>query len=718
MIYEFSDLRLDTGRRQLSRAGQPIKLPNLSYKVLEALLLAHPNLLTHDQLIDQVWGANRVISPENLSQRITLLRQSLGDPSQDAKYIEPVFGQGFRLIPGVTSLSEDDSPRTTEPEPKPGSTGQKKWAVAALLLIALGAGLWSFFGAERTTSSAQKLTSDVPLKVAVLPFVNISQDPSQEYFVDGLTEEVINSLVTIDGLLITGRTSSFAYKNQNTDLREIGDALGVDYLLEGSVRKDGTAIRVTAQLIDVETGTHLVSRTYDHALVDIFALQTEISEQVAAELKISLVHADDQYSSAVRRLDAVALEKLFSARAQVATYSAVPVKEAITMLAALDAQYPETPEIMGLMARAEMVRGSSGEVAAGFEFDYGELARQTLRLDAANLDALYVLAHTEDDFATTRIGARQYYQAMLQHYPGRADNYGSMFSYLTITYTPCTEMLDFLQSIPAGVMSTETIAGYRARFEACAAEPWISRFTDAQYERWGEVVRSNPNQRVLADMYLLQLALGAWVSADATDALLNYDNGSWWASLAAVHKMLHNRPTTKSVQPFVDYLVQINYGSYDRMALPLVYQGGFAEDYSAAAEYLASIPKFPIEVANQHSVVGLMLLQHRTGDIAASKQTANEFLQAVNTYRDVHPGSYHYHNLGKNHLIAAFYAEDFEQARQVLETGFAPDHAHWLDDKALMRIYLAPWIDHPVAEEYLERIEQDRARARAKFEVM
>ena len=718
MIYAFSDLQLDIERRQLSRAGVPIKLPNLSYKVLEALVRAHPKLVTHDELIDQVWGANRVISPENLSQRITMLRQSLGDDSQAPVYVETVFGQGFRLLPDVhvQNVLEDiheDAVATVPPEEK-----KIKWGRALGAVVVLVVAVSYFVNQSIDSETAGDDESQRLRKVAVLPFVNISEDPSQEYFVDGLTEEVINSLVTIDGLLITGRTSSFAYKNQNRDLREIGRELGVDYLLEGSVRKEGAQIRATAQLIDVQTGTHLMSRTYDHPMVDVFALQSEISEQVAAELKISLVHADDQYSSAVQRLDAVAIEKLLSARALLATNSATEVSVALRSLSGLDTQYPETPEIMGLMARAEMVRGSIGSVAAGTEVIYPRLARKALALDGTNLDALLVLAATEDDFATTRIGARRYYQAMIQHHPGRAANYGSMLSYLNITYSPCDEMLDLVASIPTGVMDADSISDLKTRYQDCLIEPWTSRYEDAYYI-WAEGVASKqPNQRILTDVYLQQLSLGAWVSADATDALIDYDSGSWWVSKAAVGKMMYNRPTPRAVQPYIDYLVQVNYGSYDMLAVPLARQSMMIEDDSAAADYLAALPDFPIEVANQYSVVGLMLLQHRTGDVAGSMTTAQKYLGAVNRYLEVHPGSYRYHNLAKNHLIAAFYAEDFEQARQVLASGFAPKYAAWMDDKAAMQTYLAPWIDHPVAQEYLERIEQDRARAREAFGLM
>jgi TolB-like protein len=108
--------------------------------------------------------------------------------------------------------------------------------------------------------------------IAVLPFVNISSDKEQEYFSDGITEEILNALASVKELKVAGRTSSFAFKGQNQDLRRIGELLGVEHILEGSVRKAGTTVRITAQLVQVEDGFHLWSDTYDRELTDVFAI--------------------------------------------------------------------------------------------------------------------------------------------------------------------------------------------------------------------------------------------------------------------------------------------------------------------------------------------------------------------------------------------------------------------------------------------------------------
>jgi TolB-like protein len=130
--------------------------------------------------------------------------------------------------------------------------------------------------------------------IAVLPFVNISSDKEQEYFSDGITEEILNSLASVKELKVAGRTSSFAFKGQNQDLRRIGDLLGVEHILEGSVRKSGTTVRITAQLIQVEDGFHLWSQTYDRELTDVFAIQDEIASEILKQLRAQLLDEEQQ----------------------------------------------------------------------------------------------------------------------------------------------------------------------------------------------------------------------------------------------------------------------------------------------------------------------------------------------------------------------------------------------------------------------------------------
>jgi TolB-like protein/Tfp pilus assembly protein PilF len=169
------------------------------------------------------------------------------------------------------------------------NSNRKKFVIismALLFIIVIG----YFYYQQRLTNNRQPLT-EIEKSIAVLPFVNMSNDPEQEYFSDGISEEILNLLAKVPELKVIGRTSSFFFKGKNEDLRVIGEKLGVANLLEGSVRKDGDKIRITAQLIRASDGTHLWSETYDRKLESVFELQDEIANNVLKELKLKLLGA-------------------------------------------------------------------------------------------------------------------------------------------------------------------------------------------------------------------------------------------------------------------------------------------------------------------------------------------------------------------------------------------------------------------------------------------
>ena len=209
-----------------------------------------------------------------------------------------IFAWAFEMTPEGLK-KERDVDRSQSISRKTGRKLDR--SIIAILVIALGYFVWeSRFAApgEEETSDAAAESDVVQVEsepaesarsVAVLPFVNMSSDPEQEFFSDGISEEILNALAKVKELKVAGRTSSFAFKGQNQDLRQIGDALGVEHILEGSVRKAGTTVRITAQLIKVDDGFHLWSDTYDRELDDVFAIQDEIANAILKQLKLALI---------------------------------------------------------------------------------------------------------------------------------------------------------------------------------------------------------------------------------------------------------------------------------------------------------------------------------------------------------------------------------------------------------------------------------------------
>lgn len=269
--YRIGDLIFDPVNRTFERDGTVSTLPNLSYQLLHCLVRHAPDTVDFDKLIEEVWGPT-VVSPETLTQRVKLLRDAIGDDHQYPRFIETKRGHGYRLIPIV-------EPLTAQAQSQKPEKSFRFW-MASVGVVAVVAGLFYTLNANRMQTAAVASPS-----IAVLPFVNMSSDPDQEYFSDGLSEELLNVLSQIPGLQVSARTSSFQFKGKNLDIVDIGRQLSTGYVLEGSVRKEGSTVRITAQLVDASNGFHLWSEAYDRQLEGIFALQNELSASIVMALR-------------------------------------------------------------------------------------------------------------------------------------------------------------------------------------------------------------------------------------------------------------------------------------------------------------------------------------------------------------------------------------------------------------------------------------------------
>jgi len=199
---------------------------------------------------------------------------------------------------------------------------------------------------EMPAPQADEPTAQAPgnapqLSIAVLPFVNMSADPENEYFADGLSEELLNVLAQIKELKVAGRTSSFHFKGRNEDLRQIGETLGVANILEGSVRRQGDRVRITAQLVQASDGFHLWSETYDRRMDDIFAIQDEISEAVAGALRITLLGESGVSAAKSQVIAPEVYSRFIAAKARIATRDSGKVLEAIEMLKRITGEAPD-----------------------------------------------------------------------------------------------------------------------------------------------------------------------------------------------------------------------------------------------------------------------------------------------------------------------------------------------------------------------------------------
>jgi TolB-like protein/DNA-binding winged helix-turn-helix (wHTH) protein len=327
--FRIADLEIDIGKAEVTRGDEKIALPKLSFDLLCALINAAPAIVTNEDLLQQVWPG-LMVSPESVAQRVKLLRSAIGDDSQQPKYILGVRGRGYRLLPAVERLTESALPTGDATSPsidRPGATISggppsqfptlnrtdrrlKRAVVGAALVIGLGtvvALALHFWTSGHGNTKAPAVAAIAAKSIAVLPFVDMSEKKDQEYFADGMAEEIIDLLVKIPGLKVIGRTSSFQFKGKAEDLRSIGTQLGVAYVLEGSVRKVGDHLRVTAQLIDTRDGNHLFSQTYDRDLIDVLKMQDEIAIRVAQAFEVEVFVRDFVPRPALRKPEAYTL---------------------------------------------------------------------------------------------------------------------------------------------------------------------------------------------------------------------------------------------------------------------------------------------------------------------------------------------------------------------------------------------------------------------------
>lgn len=270
--FRIGNLTLDTGRRVLLCDSKPVPLGKLTYQLLLTLVEAAPNTVSHDELVDAIWGG-RPVSPETISQRVKLLRDALSDDPHHPRYVELVRGQGYRLVPPVEVVPAE-SP----------STGRGKWltliGVAIGLVVAAGLVFWI----ARVPSGPMREGSSI----AVLPFADLSPAHDQQYFADGIAEEILNLLSETTTLRVIARTSSFSFRDEEADVRRIAERLDATHVLEGSVRKQGDLVRVTVRLVDASDGRQLWSESYDREVRNILALQTDVARSVATALNANL----------------------------------------------------------------------------------------------------------------------------------------------------------------------------------------------------------------------------------------------------------------------------------------------------------------------------------------------------------------------------------------------------------------------------------------------
>jgi TolB-like protein/DNA-binding winged helix-turn-helix (wHTH) protein/Tfp pilus assembly protein PilF len=280
----FGQFELDAAASELRKAGTLIKLQPQPFRLLLLLAERAGTVVTREEIQRNLWSDSTFVDFEHgINFSINQIRSALADSADKPRYIETLPRRGYRFIAAVERLQESVKLKSSV-EPA-GAPLWRSALAAGLLAILLVTG---YFAWHRTRPPV--LAPPGRIMLAVLPFQNLTGDPQQEYITDGVTEEMITQLGRLqpERLGVIARTSVMGYKHGGERMDQIGRELGVQYILEGSVRRDGNRMRVTAQLIQVKDQSHLWAREYEHSLKDLFALQDDVTAGVAAEIQSRL----------------------------------------------------------------------------------------------------------------------------------------------------------------------------------------------------------------------------------------------------------------------------------------------------------------------------------------------------------------------------------------------------------------------------------------------
>ncbi len=353
MLFVFGDHVLDTDRRELTRGGEPVGTPPQVFDLLLYLIQNRDRVVSKDDLMEGVWGG-RIVSDSALTTRINAARQAIGDTGAEQRLIRTMPRKGVRFV--AEANEPGDTPALSTPRALP--------------------------------------LPDKP-SVAVLPFQNLSGDPEQDYFADGMVEEIITALSRIRWLFVIARNSTFTYKGQAIDVKQVSRELGVRYVLEGSVRKAGGRVRITAQLIDAETLAHLWADRFDGSLEDVFDLQDQVATSVAGIIEPMLQAAEIRRTSGRPTTDLSAYDLYLRALPHVATYLWDNTIQALALLRQAIERDPDFASALARAAYCHAVLDAIGRVEdrPGNRRIGLDLARRGLILGGDDAVALAFVAH-------------------------------------------------------------------------------------------------------------------------------------------------------------------------------------------------------------------------------------------------------------------------------------------------------------------------------------
>ncbi|MEM8836779.1 MAG: winged helix-turn-helix domain-containing tetratricopeptide repeat protein [Pseudomonadota bacterium] len=387
MIFSINGCTVDTVNFEIRRLGQPVPVEPQVFDLLVLLIENRDRLVSKDEIVDRIWQG-RLVSEAALSSRIKAVRQAIGDDGAAQTCIRTIRQRGFRVVADVAVEETCDQ-------------------------VSKGSGIDAETVREAQPARKERSGAREKPAIAVLPFVNMSGDPAQDYFSDGISEDIITALSRLRWFLVISRQSSFVYRGSRRSIREIGAELDVDYVLQGSVRKAGNRVRVTAVLVDAATEVEHWAEKYDHEVEDVFALQDAITQNVTSAIEPKLVAAEQIRTENRSADDLGAWGLVMRAVGHYGRMTRADTEKAIEVLRSAVEQYPDYGPANSLLAFAIMVSGHVGWTPESREYEYAaKLARRALEIDHDDPWAHMALGYVAFIERKTAEGVREFSRAI------------------------------------------------------------------------------------------------------------------------------------------------------------------------------------------------------------------------------------------------------------------------------------------------------------------
>ena len=430
-VLRFGAFEADLQARELRKQGMQIKLQEQPFQILAFLMEHAGEVVTREQISQRLWPTDTFVDVDNsVNAAVNRLREALGDSAESPRFVETLPRRGYRFVApvtevksfasSVTSVSTGAAPQARPDEVLAGSSSKAarswgKFSIAlglAVMLIAVSVWAWEKWRAPRLSH----ITS-----LAVLPLENLSGDPNQEYFADGMTDELITDLGKISALQVISRTSVMHYKGTRLTLPEIARELHVDALVEGSVVRSGNKVRITAQLIQASNDRHLWADSYRRDVDDLLGVQDSVALEIARQVRIRLTASEQQRLERHRLINSAAYDAYLMGRYSLTTQSAEGIKKglpAFQQAIALDPTY--APAYAGL-ADTYSLLANYFVLPPREAFPLAEAAaRKALELDADSPEAHTALAYPEHHYQWDWASAEQEYKTALALNPSYA----------------------------------------------------------------------------------------------------------------------------------------------------------------------------------------------------------------------------------------------------------------------------------------------------------